>query len=59
MLATMDVTELRLVMVKLECRTQAALATKIGVKASTVGLWLRGRIGVPRPVAMLLRLLAQ
>lgn len=37
--------------------TQMALARAIGVDRSTVSLWLEGRIGVPRPIAKLLRLL--
>ena len=37
--------------------TQSSLAQAIGVDRSTVSLWLEGRIGVPRPVAKLVRLL--
>ena len=40
-------------------RTQGELAGAIGVSRSTVSLWLEGRVGVPRPVAMLLRMLVQ
>ena len=38
-------------------RTQADLAAAIGVSRSAVSLWLEGKVGVPRPVAMLLRML--
>lgn len=38
-------------------RTQNDLANAIGVSRSTVSLWLEGKIGVPRPVAMLIRML--
>jgi transcriptional regulator with XRE-family HTH domain len=37
--------------------TQADLANAIGVSRSAVSLWLEGKVGVPRPVAMLLRML--
>ena len=40
-------------------RTQGDLANAIGVSRSTVSLWLEGKVGVPRPVAMLLRILVQ
>ena len=39
-------------------RTQADMARAIGVSRSAVSLWLEGKVGVPRPVAMLLRMLA-
>ena len=38
-------------------RTQNDLAFAIGVSRSAVSLWLEGKVGVPRPVAMLLRML--
>ena len=38
-------------------RTQNDLASAIGVSRSAVSLWLEGKVGVPRPVAMLLRML--
>ena len=38
-------------------RTQNDLAKAIGVSRSAVSLWLEGKVGVPRPVAMLLRML--
>ena len=38
-------------------RTQNDLALAIGVSRSAVSLWLEGKVGVPRPVAMLLRML--
>jgi transcriptional regulator with XRE-family HTH domain len=37
--------------------TQGEIAAAIGVNRSTVSLWLDGKVGVPRPVAMLLRML--
>ena len=59
MLASMQPEELKLAMDDLGCATQSALARAIGVDRSTVSLWLDGRVGVPRPVAKLLRLLQQ
>lgn len=56
-LASMQPDELRLVMGSLGHSSQSALARSIGVDRSTVSLWMEGRIGVPRPVAKLLRLL--
>ena len=38
-------------------RTQSDLAAAIGVSRPAVSLWLDGKVGVPRPVAMLLRML--
>ncbi len=38
-------------------RTQTDVANAIGVSRSAVSLWLDGKVGVPRPVAMLLRML--
>lgn len=49
--------ELRAAMQKLGCRTQNELAEAIGVSRSSVSLWLDGKVGVPRPVAMLIRML--
>ncbi len=48
---------LRAAMRALGYRTQADLAEAIGVSRSAVSLWLEGKVGVPRPVAMLLRML--
>ena len=45
-------------MQKLGYRTQNDLAAAIGVSRSAVSLWLEGKVGVPRPVAMLLRILS-
>ena len=42
---------------KLGFKTQHDLADAIGVSRSSVSLWLDGKIGVPRPVAMLIRML--
>ena len=56
-LASMAPEELRAAMRTLGYRTQADLANAIGVSRSAVSLWLEGRVGVPRPVAMLLRML--
>ena len=38
-------------------RTQSEVAAAIGVSRSAVSLWLEGKVGVPRPVGMLLRML--
>lgn len=58
-LASMSPDELKSSMRTLGYRTQGELASAIGVSRSTVSLWLEGRVGVPRPVAMLLRMLVQ
>jgi transcriptional regulator with XRE-family HTH domain len=55
--ASMPPEELRDAMRTLGYRTQNDLASAIGVSRSAVSLWLEGRVGVPRPVAMLLRML--
>jgi transcriptional regulator with XRE-family HTH domain len=57
MLASMSPEELRRAMRSLGYRTQNDLAQAIGVSRSAVSLWLEGKVGVPRPVAMLLRML--
>ncbi len=56
-LAHMPPDELKAAMRKLGCRTQNDLAQAIGVSRSSVSLWLEGKVGVPRPVAMLIRML--
>ena len=56
-LASMSPDELRAAMRTLGYRTQADLANAIGVSRPAVSLWLDGKVGVPRPVAMLLRML--
>jgi transcriptional regulator with XRE-family HTH domain len=56
-LASMAPEELRAAMRTLGYKTQSELATAIGVSRSAVSLWLEGKVGVPRPVAMLLRML--
>jgi transcriptional regulator with XRE-family HTH domain len=56
-LASMSPEELRRTMRALGYRTQGQLAEAIGVSRSAVSLWLEGKVGVPRPVAMLLRML--
>jgi transcriptional regulator with XRE-family HTH domain len=56
-LASMAPDELKSAMRTLGYRTQADLANAIGVSRSAVSLWLEGKVGVPRPVAMLLRML--
>ena len=56
-LASMSPEELRSAMRSLGYRTQNDLAQAIGVSRSAVSLWLEGKVGVPRPVAMLLRML--
>ncbi|HZH06433.1 MAG TPA: hypothetical protein VEY69_07155 [Lautropia sp.] len=55
--ASMSPDELRAAMRTLGFRTQNDLASAIGVSRSAVSLWLEGKVGVPRPVAMLLRML--
>jgi transcriptional regulator with XRE-family HTH domain len=55
--ASMSPDELRSAMRTLGYRTQNELAGAIGVSRSAVSLWLEGKVGVPRPVAMLLRML--
>ena len=57
MLSSMAPEELRAAMRSLGYRTQSDLAGAIGVSRSAVSLWLEGKVGVPRPVAMLLRML--
>ncbi len=57
LLASMSPEELRAAMLTLGYRTQGDLANAIGVSRSAVSLWLEGKVGVPRPVAMLLRML--
>ena len=57
MLASMSPDELKSAMRSLGYRTQSDLANAIGVSRSAVSLWLEGKVGVPRPVAMLLRML--
>jgi transcriptional regulator with XRE-family HTH domain len=57
--ASMSPDELRRNMRALGYRTQSDLAGAIGVSRSAVSLWLEGKVGVPRPVAMLLRMLVQ
>jgi transcriptional regulator with XRE-family HTH domain len=57
LLATMPPDELRAAMRTLGYRTQNDLAAAIGVSRSAVSLWLEGKVGVPRPVGMLLRML--
>ena len=56
-LATMSPDELRAAMRTLGYQTQNELAAAIGVSRSAVSLWLEGKVGVPRPVGMLLRML--
>ena len=57
LLASMTPEELRRAMRTLGYRTQNDLAEAIGVSRSAVSLWLDSKVGVPRPVAMLLRML--
>jgi hypothetical protein len=57
LLASMSPVELRTAMNALGYRTQSDLANAIGESRSAVSLWLEGKVGVPRPVAMLLRTL--
>lgn len=55
--ASMSPDALRAAMRTLGYRTQNDLASAIGVSRSAVSLWLEGKVGVPRPVAMLIRML--
>ena len=55
--ASMSPDELRAAMRTLGYRTQRDVAAAIGVSRSAVSLWLDGKVGVPRPVAMLLRMM--
>ncbi|MEA3004653.1 MAG: putative transcriptional regulator [Sphingomonadales bacterium] len=57
LLASMSPEELRAAMRTLGYRTQGDLAAAIGVSRSAVSLWVEGKVGVPRPVGMLLRML--
>ena len=57
LLASMSPDELKSQMRKLGYRTQADLAAAIGVSGSAVSLWREGKVGGPRPVAMLRRML--
>ena len=52
-LASMSPDELKAAMRTLGYRTQSDVADAIGVSRSAVSLWLDGKVGVPRPVAML------
>ena len=56
-LASMSPDELRAAMRTLGYKTKNDVANAIGVSRSAVSLWLDGKVGVPRPVAMLLRML--
>ena len=56
-LASMSPDELRAAMRTLGYKTQNDVANAIGVSRSAVSVWLDGKVGVPRPVAMLLRML--
>jgi DNA-binding transcriptional regulator YiaG len=56
-LAAMTPDELASAMRQLGFSTQTQLADEIGVSRSSVSLWLDGKVPVPRPVAMLIRLL--
>jgi transcriptional regulator with XRE-family HTH domain len=51
--------ELRKTMRKLGCHGHQDLANLIGVNRSTVSIWLLGKVSVPKPIAMLLRLLLE
>jgi len=51
--------ELRQTMRFIGCPTQQSLADRIGVSRSTVGSWNTGLTGVPRHIALLLRLLKE
>ena len=55
--ASMPPEELRRAMAKLGYATHGELAEAIGVSRSSVSLWVQGKVGVPRPVAMLIRMM--
>ena len=55
--ASMPPEELRAAMKKLGFATHNDLAEAIGVSRSSVSLWVQGKVGVPRPVAMLIRMM--
>jgi transcriptional regulator with XRE-family HTH domain len=55
--ASMPPEELRRAMIKLGYKTHGDLAEAIGVSRSSVSLWVQGKVGVPRPVAMLIRMM--
>jgi plasmid maintenance system antidote protein VapI len=55
--ASMPPEELRGAMRKLGYATHGDLAVAIGVSRSSVSLWVQGKVGVPRPVAMLIRMM--
>lgn len=55
--ASMPPEELRTAMRKLGYQTHGDLAEAIGVSRSSVSLWVQGKVGVPRPVAMLIRMM--
>jgi transcriptional regulator with XRE-family HTH domain len=57
LVGSMPPEELRAAMRKLGYRTHNDLAEAIGVSRSSVSLWVQGRVGVPRPVAMLIRMM--
>lgn len=51
--------ELHRMMRYLGYRSDLDMAKAIGVSRSSISLWRNGRVGVPRPVCMLLRLMVQ
>ena len=57
LVASMPPEELRSAMRRLGYRTHNDLAEAIGVSRSSVSLWVQGKVGVPRPVAMLIRMM--
>lgn len=57
LVASMPPEELRAAMRRLGYHTHNDLAEAIGVSRSSVSLWVQGKVGVPRPVAMLIRMM--
>lgn len=51
--------EFREHMLAMGCISHEQMARAIGVTRSTVSLWLSGRVPVPLPIAMLVRLMAE
>lgn len=56
-LASMPPDELRHAMRYLGFRSQRAFGDRIGVHHTTVSTWLLGKVGIPRYVAILVRML--
>jgi transcriptional regulator with XRE-family HTH domain len=51
--------ELRSIMLRMGYQKHHELADAVGVSRSSVSLWVAGKSKVPRPVAMLLRMMSR